>query len=246
VVGSGYSKHTLAAGVLAFVVACGGAERRDGPPSDGPDGGGISGSGGSGGANTGGFGALSTGGGGVTATGGIGGVMAQPTHLTAADFDQTCSFDSDCVMVVEGDQCECRACAENAAVRKSAAAAYAAASGAIDCGVQGPCDADALPCRGKAASCFRGKCSVHHEFFVDSGRYDNSCLSDIDCTIIRLGEVCSPGCSCDFATIGRVGLDQFKKDIDTFANCFPNRPSCDCPPPGAGCSPAVRRCVTTP
>lgn len=152
-------------------------------------------------------------------------ITAASSSLSASDFEQTCADDSECLLVAEGDICECAPC-ENAAVSTSAFEDYETQRLGVVC--EDPISAQILcsqDCPRVVSACDQNRCTAREQNFVEQDRYDNTCDSDSDCVLIYLGEVCSV-CRCETAAIRMDELEKYQ--IDTRAGCTPPDTTCDC------------------
>lgn len=79
--------------------------------------------------------------------------------VLASDYDQSCTYDSDCTEVGQVSACPAGACdgCASAAVNNSAAAAYQSALSSALSGVSGLCN---CPCDAGFAVCRAGKCQA--------------------------------------------------------------------------------------
>ena len=187
---------------------------------DGGVGGSGGGSAGSGGA-IGGTGGSGTGG---SSTGGSGGRAGSSgsTEIWASDYDQGCTFDSECALVAEGDQCGCTGCA-NAAISSSAVGDWEEDASNFQCSPGGPTCEPA--CAEMLAACANAKCTVRPPLFIEGSNYDATCIADSDCRIIYTGEVCS-ACRCGTAAINAGAYEQYLGDIEGVV-CAPGPSPCD-------------------
>ena len=236
--------------------ATGGVPSRGGRTSSGgaPSQGGFVSPGGT--VGVGGFTAGGTIGSGGVLTGGANAGNGSSPPLFAPDFDQSCTYDSDCSPVFEGPQCGCHPCA-NSAIANDALPAWTKQASAIECGpIPGCMPVDCG--RPLLATCHRfyskQTCGIRFERDIDGSKYDTSCTRDADCKLIPLGEVCS-SCQCDYGAVSLTGLTQYQLDLEN-ADCSPPPSACDCAAPnGAICQfpatsgdggPEVGKCVLEP
>ena len=125
------------------------------------------------------------------------------TTLDAADYDQSCSLNSECVVVTDGDVCLAGCACADAAVAASAEAAFRADFDAIDA-TCGPIP-DGTPCAGCQESfpiCVGGSCTTRVAREVSAEGVDKSCTVDDDCTVVFEGDVCDT-CKCPSAAIAK-------------------------------------------
>ena len=87
--------------------------------------------------------------------------MQTPSTLVlASSFDQSCTYDSECVAVYQGNACAPCRCA-NAAIHRDALPKYRAEIGAYwSCYAPEDCGADCQAVTGDAAICVANKCTL--------------------------------------------------------------------------------------
>jgi hypothetical protein len=225
-------------GGALLIAACGGqafgSSGDDGNAGDAGTGGSRTGgtnAGGTGGNGTGG----TTGGAGSSSSGGTssaGGTFSF-TSQWAEDYDQNCTIDANCHLVVEGDACACEGC-ENAAVSASVLDQYQSDWEAIECPNDPPtctaaCAEVAAACQGTDGGAPTGTCGTRTPKEIKADDYDRTCLSVDDCQLIYTGEVCNP-CKCGFGAVNTGGYAEYLKDIEV--DCSPGPDPCDCAGPG--------------
>jgi hypothetical protein len=157
--------------------------------------------------------------------------------IDASDFDRSCSFDSDCMLVTTGDFCGCTACSKGA-IAESAQDAYDAeierAIEACD-GEQRGCPslteariAQALTCEEFRSVCNSGSCATESYSEISepvADVVDRSCVSDSDCTTVP--ESFDESCGCGVA-VSNSGAGQ-AENIAWSQGGY-TEASCDCAP----------------
>jgi hypothetical protein len=227
--------------IAALLLSCGGTTFSTRESPDGGSAGAGASNGGSavGGATGGRFsigGAVGTGGasGGTIGIAGAAGSGGAPdTVQLARDYDQSCRFDGECVLVTEGDVCFCLGC-YNASIARSAQPKWDSDRNSIPCSA--PIACPAVSCESQLAACASGTCSIRTPKIIDATKYDQSCQADSDCVVINTGEVCSV-CRCSAGAINKNALPEYQKDIGT-ESCNPGPSPCDC------ATPTVSHCDT--
>lgn len=194
--------------------------------------GGVGGSGGSSGSGGGATGGSGTGGSNTGGTGGRAGASGASgasgnTELSASDYDQACTFDSECALVAEGDQCGCTGCA-NAAISSSAVGIWEEDASNIQCSMEPGGPTCTGGCAQMLAACAGGTCTVRPPLFIEASNYDDTCATDSDCQLIYTGEVCS-ACRCGTAAINSGAYEQYLREIEGVV-CAPGPSPCDCAP----------------
>ncbi|MDQ3334434.1 MAG: hypothetical protein M4D80_04680 [Myxococcota bacterium] len=87
-------------------------------------------------------------------------IQTPSTLVLASRFDQSCTYNSDCVAVYEGSACAPCRCA-NAAIHRDALPKYRAEIGAYwACYAPEDCGADCQAVTGDAAICVANKCTL--------------------------------------------------------------------------------------
>lgn len=151
------------------------------------------------------------------------------TGIEAGDFDQSCDFDSDCVLINEGDPCECHVCPD-AAISAGAQTEYDNAIAAAMCPeIACPaiaCADEFLP------HCVDGSCDLRKAKYVSVDEFDTSCETPDDCKAVFEGEVCAI-CGCANAAINVADADAYDAQFDVECN---SGAVCDaCPRPEVDC-----------
>jgi hypothetical protein len=150
------------------------------------------------------------------------------TEQWAADYDQSCDFDSHCTLVQQGDKCACPTC-DTGAVSSSEAEHYQSDWESIMCPPGEPGVCPAIACAEQLATCTEsGKCYAREPTYIDAANYPKTCEQPSDCHVIFTGEVCS-SCQCATAAVNRDGYEQYREDVES-VDCSPGPNVCDCAP----------------
>ena len=148
--------------------------------------------------------------------------------VVASTFEQGCAFDTDCVLVGEGDLCLCAPC-EEAAISVDAIPTYDAARDAIVC----EDDVDPLircenDCPMRVPVCANQQCDARTPTFITGDMYRSDCETADDCVLISTGEVCSV-CRCGRAAIHKDDVAMYQRDSNV--ECSPpDDVMCECEP----------------
>lgn len=145
--------------------------------------------------------------------------------VLAEDYPQHCDFDTDCALVSEGDQCACPEC-NGAAVRADALEEWSRSVGAVRCEESAAC---AAVCEERLPACADGQCASRRPRTIVASEYDRTCLTDTDCHLIYVGEVCSL-CRCATSAVNTGGLQKYQEDVGR-VRCAPPPVDCDCAAP---------------
>ncbi len=235
-----FSVLALCAGSAGVLVGCGGdafSTANDGA-GGGATGGGSSGGSATGGSATGGSGVGGSGvGGGATggsssggsgsggsATGGSG-AGGGSTIVDPTDFDQSCTYDSDCEIVFGGDVCGCGSCL-GTAISREAVDEFNALRDSITCDTSDPIACPAIACEQQLAACVSGMCTTRAPLYIQASHFDTTCTKDSDCHIIVEGEVCS-SCQCGGAAVNTGSYEQYREMVES-VECSPGPSACDC------------------
>lgn len=153
---------------------------------------------------------------------------SETTIVDITQFDQTCNFDSDCVLV-EPNVCGCGSCL-GTGLNKNDEAAFNAAREAIVC--SNPLECPAIACAETVPSCWEGKCQARQPYVVTADQYDDSCEAADDCIYIEIGDVCSD-CRCAVTPVNRAS---YEENPPPAQECTPGPDLCNCvTPPAIAC-----------
>ena len=140
--------------------------------------------------------------------------------IDISDYDQSCEFDSNCVLV-NLEPCGC-SCASKA-INTSDEAAYNTAVQAITCEEPGPlCDPF---CEERLPACAESECYARTPQIITADDFDKSCESAEDCMFIATGEICS-ACQCATEPVNRVDYEAKRPGLSW---CRPDSSLCSCP-----------------
>lgn len=146
--------------------------------------------------------------------------------INISDYDQTCEFDGDCVLV-NPDPCGC-GCDYNG-INTDDRRAYIDAIGQLGCSTGMVCN---TACE-ELASCWQGICQPRLPQIVKAEDYDNSCETADDCMYVATGEVCE-SCQCPATPVNRA---DYEANPPAAAECTPGPSVCDCAsPPEIACN----------
>ena len=155
------------------------------------------------------------------------------TTIDAADYDQSCSSNTDCAVVNDGDACEVCNCG-NAAVNVSAEAAFDARYDELR-GTCGAMAAIACDCELVLAYCSsEGSCEARTARYRSANEFDRSCEADADCVAVAEGEVC-PECGCADAAINAGAKADWDARAEGVECGFSGLDCAACPQPTVAC-----------
>lgn len=163
--------------------------------------------------------------------------------IWAADYDQSCEYDGECVVVHEGDACLCggSACG-NTGINSDDLETWLADREALCPPDQQICSG--APCELLLPVCTTAGCDARTPIEVDPSRIDTSCEVDTDCTIVIAGEICS-SCKCGGTAVNAAAAQDYLDGLGS-VDCRPGPQFCDCAVltdaycDGGVCQPGVR------
>lgn len=133
-----------------------------------------------------------------------------PGDIEASDFDQSCSIDDDCILIHEGDPCECHVCPD-AAISRSAQTDHQDAIAAAMC-TEASCPA--IACADEfLPHCTDGTCDLRKAKYASTDEFDTSCDEPEDCVAVFEGEVCTI-CACPNAAINANDSEAYEAQFD--------------------------------
>jgi hypothetical protein len=168
-----------------------------------------------------------------------------PPPLKASEYNQSCTFATDCAPVADGQTCGCQGCGGTGAVnvsdRQRFDADYAARRAMCPPSHELCPDVD---CRHPSVYCNAGTCAVcafgdtkcAAPAPLDASKYNQTCKASSDCRPVQ--EVICGTCGCGATAAINAG-DMERFDADTSAQ------RAQCPPtqcPGAACQPVYAYC----
>jgi hypothetical protein len=174
---------------------------------------------------TGGTGGTTSSGGTRAAGGKSTGAVSKGTGGThAKDFDRSCSFPSDCMLVSEEDPCSCHAGCFDAAINYAEADRWRAAA---QCG-QAFCP-DSTPCSDRASTCENHRCVTVPVPTIQLDDFPRDCVRDEDCLAIQTGPFCG-ACHCEGGAVNKAGYVAYVRQTGDL-HCPPIGGVCDCHAP---------------
>ena len=124
------------------------------------------------------------------------------TTIDVSDFDQSCSTNDDCIVVVDGDVCPSCSCPD-AAITTSAKSEYddevaqrVDTCESTDESLLGACE----PCADTIPVCVSGVCEATLPVRSMAQAFDQACTEAADCVVVTEGNACQT-CSCENAAI---------------------------------------------
>lgn len=152
--------------------------------------------------------------------------------IDLSNFDQTCEFDSNCVLV---NPAPCGCSCANDAINTSDEEAFTTAVNAITCDDENRPLCDVF-CEETLPACWESTCYARTPQVISADDYDTSCEVAEDCIYIATGDVCSD-CQCAATAVNRA---DYEANPPAPAECTPGPSACDCAaPPAIGCNNGV-------
>jgi hypothetical protein len=158
-------------------------------------------------------------------------------QVEATMFDTSCTTSADCAPITAGLLCPMGCLCRNAAINASSVDAWeqlvdplglvgchCATEGTPTC-VAGQCVmcgnqfGDPPGCEAEAGTCVD----------IDPASFDESCQSDMDCTLAPTGKVCSGECGCGGGAVSRSAATSIQSELTSSSIQLS---ACPCPPPG--------------
>ncbi len=154
-------------------------------------------------------------------------VPVGPVDVDLTEYDQSCEFDDDCVIVAD-TKCQTCSCSSGA-IAVSAEDRYASDYEAIKC-VDEDQDAICGACPQFLPACVEGMCESRTALYPPN--LEASCSSDDDCTAVQNSEACD--CSCEFTPVNQTARQEYE-DARAEVECTP-RSACRCEQPEVVCN----------
>jgi len=149
-------------------------------------------------------------------------------YVDPNDYDQSCTWDSDCTLVWGGDVCGCGMICPGS-IATSAEQQFQDDVSAVDCSNAEPKACPGAACQEQIAICSSGSCNTTPKVSITASQFDQSCDVDADCMLISTGQVCST-CNCARAAINVSDAQAYQQAVGD-VDCNPGPEACDCAPP---------------
>lgn len=157
----------------------------------------------------------------------VGCVRPGPVDVDLTEYDQSCEFDDDCVIVAE-TKCQTCSCSSGA-IAASEEDRYSSDYEEINC-VDENQNAICGACQQFLPACVEGTCESRAALYP--ANLEASCSSDDDCTVVPRSEACD--CSCEFTAVNQTARQEYD-DARAQVECTP-RPACRCEEPETTCN----------
>lgn len=128
--------------------------------------------------------------------------------ISAADYDQSCMINADCVQVQEGSLCAACGCS-NAAINGKDKTKFDAYAAGRTC--ETPSDVVCGACQETQAICEASKCAVAPRVHFSASSYKTTCAVKEDCVGVYVGEGCA-ACKCENGAIHKDDLAKYQED----------------------------------